>query len=62
MTHLGKPVGDAAALLGNLLEDSGTSVAEDVVVALHLRMFRGSIAYTVEPWQDELAAGTAACI
>ena len=35
MTHAGESVGDAAALLGNLLEDSGTSIANDVVVALH---------------------------
>ena len=32
MTHPGEPVGDAGALLGNLLEDSGPSVADDVVV------------------------------
>ena len=36
MAHAGEPVGDAGALLGNLLEDSGPSVADDVVVALHL--------------------------
>ena len=36
MTHAGEPVGDAGALLGNLLEDSGPSVADDVVVALHV--------------------------
>ena len=36
MAHSGEPVGDAGALLGNLLEDSGPSVADDVVVALHL--------------------------
>jgi hypothetical protein len=36
MTHAGEPVGDAGALLGNLLEDPGSSVAGDVVVALHL--------------------------
>ena len=36
MAHPGEPVGDAGALLGNLLEDSGPSVADDVVVALHL--------------------------
>jgi hypothetical protein len=35
MTHLGEPIGDAGALLGNLLEDSGPSVAGDVMVALH---------------------------
>lgn len=35
MTH-GEPVADAGALFGNLLEDSGPSVAGDVVVALHL--------------------------
>jgi DNA-binding MarR family transcriptional regulator len=27
IAHLGKPVGDAGALVGNLLEDSGASVA-----------------------------------
>ena len=37
MAHPGEPVGDAGALLGNLLEDSGPSVADDVVIALHLR-------------------------
>ena len=37
MTHAGEPVGDTGALLGHLLEDSGTSVADDVVVALHVR-------------------------
>ena len=36
MAHPGEPVGDAGALLGNLLEDSGPSVADDVVVALHV--------------------------
>ncbi len=35
MAHPGEPVGDARALLGNLLEDLGSSVADDVVVALH---------------------------
>src|SRR5687767_5138955 len=35
MAHPGEPVGDAGPLLGNLLEDSGPSVAGDVVVALH---------------------------
>ena len=35
MAHPGEPVGDAGALFGNLLEDSGSSVADDVVVALH---------------------------
>ena len=33
----GQPVGDAGALLGHLLEDSGAAVADDVVIALHLR-------------------------
>ena len=42
MAHAGEPVGDAGALLGNLLEDSGSSVADDVVVALH----RLCVAYT----------------
>jgi hypothetical protein len=36
MAHPGEPVGDAGALLGNLLEDSRPSVADDVVVALHV--------------------------
>jgi len=36
MTDPGEPVGNAGALLGNLLEDSRPSVADDVVVALHL--------------------------
>src|SRR5829696_8566924 len=35
MTHPGEPVGDADALLGDLLEDSGSAVARDVVIALH---------------------------
>ena len=42
MAHAGEPVGDASALFGNLLEDSGPSVADDVVVALHVER----IAYT----------------
>src|SRR5688572_18312018 len=42
MAHPGEPVGDARALLGDLLEDSGPSVADDVVVALHA----GDVAYT----------------
>src|ERR1700752_4271585 len=37
MTHPGEPVGDAGPLFGNLLEDSGASVAGDVVVALHFQ-------------------------
>ena len=36
MAHSGEPIGNAGALLGNLLEDSRSSVADDVVVALHL--------------------------
>ena len=36
MAHSCEPVRDAGALLGNLLEDSGPSVASDIVVALHL--------------------------
>jgi hypothetical protein len=36
MAHSGEPVSDAGALLGNLLEDSGPSVADDVVVVLHV--------------------------
>jgi hypothetical protein len=47
MAHPGEPVGDAGALLGNLLEDSGPSVAGDVVVALHLGDVPRLIAYTV---------------
>ena len=43
MAHPGEPVGDAGALLGHLLEDSGPSVADDVLVALH----RADVAYTV---------------
>ena len=35
MAHAGEPVGDAGALFGDLLEDPGPSVADDVVVALH---------------------------
>ena len=35
MPHTGEPVGDARALLGHLLENSGSAVADDVVVALH---------------------------
>ena len=42
MAHPGEPIGDARALLSDLLEDSGSSVADDVVVALHL----ASLAYT----------------
>jgi len=45
MPHPGKAVGDATALLGDLFEDSGPSVADDVVVALHL----GEVAYTRLP-------------
>ena len=36
MADTGEPVGDAGALLGHLLEDSGSSVADDVVIALHV--------------------------
>src|SRR5688572_30812193 len=35
MTHPGQPVGDAGALLGNLLENSRPAIADDVMVALH---------------------------
>jgi hypothetical protein len=35
MAHPGEPVGDTGALLNNLFEDPGSSVADDVVVALH---------------------------
>ena len=47
MAHPCEPVGDAGALLGNLLEDSGPSVADDVVVALHLADVPRVIAYNV---------------
>ena len=46
MAHPGEPVGDAGALFGHLLEDSGPSVADDVVVALHLGDVREPLAYT----------------
>src|SRR5258705_10204263 len=47
MAHPREPIGDAGALLGNLLEDPGPSVADDVLVALHFAgMFCGLIAYT----------------
>ena len=36
MAHSDEPVGDAGALFGNLLEDPGSSVADDVVIALHV--------------------------
>jgi hypothetical protein len=36
MAHSREPVGDAGALLDNLLEDFGPSVADDVVVGLHV--------------------------
>jgi hypothetical protein len=35
VAHPGEPVGDAGALLGNLLEDARAAVAGDVVVPLH---------------------------
>src|SRR5215213_10018689 len=35
MAHAGEPVSDPGTLLGNLLEDSRPSVADDVLVALH---------------------------
>jgi hypothetical protein len=35
MAHPGEPVGHAGPLPGNLLEDPGSSVAGDVLVALH---------------------------
>src|SRR6266850_6263042 len=57
MTHPGEPIGYTGALLGNLLENSGPSVTDDVVVALHfLRVLRGLIAYTAAAAQEELAA------
>src|SRR4030095_5049073 len=36
MTYAGKPVGNAGALFGDLLEDSGSAVAGDVVISLHV--------------------------
>ena len=45
MANTGEPVGDPRALLGNLLEDSGPSVADDVVVALHVADVRSWLAY-----------------
>jgi hypothetical protein len=36
MTHAGEPVGNAGPLLGDLLEYFGPSVADDVVVPLHV--------------------------
>ena len=48
MAHPGEPVGDAGALLGNLLEDSGPSVAGDVVVALHRRAKFDSLPQSVK--------------
>jgi hypothetical protein len=44
MTDPGEPVGDAGALFDNLLEDPGASVADDVVIALHVP---NPLAYTV---------------
>src|SRR5688500_3525016 len=35
MTYPCEPIGNPRALLGNLLEDSGASIADDVVVTLH---------------------------
>jgi hypothetical protein len=37
MADPGQPIGDAGALLGDLLEDPGPPIARDVVVALHVR-------------------------
>ena len=36
LADLGEPLGDAAPLLGNLLEDPRPSVSDDVVIALHV--------------------------
>jgi hypothetical protein len=36
MAHTGEPIGNTGALLGSLLEDSGSPIADDVVVALHV--------------------------
>ena len=44
MTHSGEPVGDAGAVLRHLFENSGPSVPDDVVVALHF--VAKPIAYT----------------
>ena len=52
VTHPGEPVGNAGTLLGNLLEDSGPSVANDVVVALHLL-----VAYIVSQRLRTVAGG-----
>jgi hypothetical protein len=35
MPHAGKAVGDAGALLGYLLEDSGSAVPRDFVIRFH---------------------------
>src|SRR4051812_17964535 len=35
MTHAGEPVGNPGALVGDLLEDSRSAVADDVVVGFH---------------------------
>src|SRR5262249_56408064 len=50
MAPPGEPVGNPGALLGDLLEDSGPAVADDVVVALHVSDVPGSLAYTVPGW------------
>src|SRR5688572_25150171 len=55
MTNPGEPVGDAGALLGNLLEDSGASVADDVVVALHV----SEVAYTGRLRRESASARSA---
>jgi hypothetical protein len=35
MAHGSQPVSDAGTLLGNLLEDPGPSVADDILITLH---------------------------
>src|SRR5262249_18388818 len=36
MTHAAEPIGNAGALLGDLFENPGSAVADDVVITLHL--------------------------
>jgi len=59
MTHSGEPVGDAGTLFGNLLEDSGSSVADDVVVALHVAdVARATLSHHVLRRAANVAAGS----
>ena len=53
MAHAGEPVGNARALLGNLFQDSGTSVTDDVVVALHVAVPRLTSLQCPAPAQGE---------